>query len=94
MLPFRKLNSVFGASTSIVLLLLFVFYSSFILYYGACFTKAYAKFIRDPIRPRLHAIRYELAEIKSEEMDNKIEVVKKERELKEEEQLAKEKHKS
>jgi len=34
MLPFRRLNSVFGASTSIVLLLLFLFYSSFIFYYG------------------------------------------------------------
>ncbi len=91
MLPFRKLNSVFGASTSIVLLLLFLFYSSFILYYGACFTKVYAKFIRDPIQPGSHAIRYELAEIKSEGLDNKIEVERKERELKEEEKIAREK---
>jgi membrane protein len=91
MLPFRKLNSVFGASTSIVLLLLFLFYSSFILYYGACFTKVYAKFIKDPILPGAHAFRYELAEIKSEELENKIEVVEKERELKEEEQVVEEK---
>lgn len=66
MLPFKKLNSIFGASTSIVLLLLFLFYSSFILYYGACFTKVYGRFIKDPIQPGPHAIRYELAEVKSD----------------------------
>ncbi len=91
LLPFKKLNSVFGASTSIVLLLLFLFYSSFILYYGACFTKAYAKFIKDPIMPGHHAVRYKLAEIKGEEIDNEIEVARKERELKEEERIAEEK---
>jgi membrane protein len=89
MLPFKKLNSVFGASTSIVLLLLFLFYSSFILYYGACFTKAYADFIKDPILPGAHAFRYELAEIKSNENDNELEVERKEEELKGEEQTAK-----
>lgn len=91
LLPFKKLNSVFGASTSIVLLLLFLFYSSFILYYGACFTKAYAKFIKDPIMPGAHAFRYKLAEIKSEEMDNKVEVAGKEKQLKEEERMTEKK---
>ncbi len=89
MLPFKQLNSIFGASTSIVLLLLFLFYSSFILYYGACFTKAYAKFIKDPIMPGPHAVRYKLAEIESEELDNDFEVARKEEELKEEERMAK-----
>jgi membrane protein len=92
MLPFQKLNSVFGASTSIVLLLLFLFYSSFIFYYGACFTKVYAKSIKDPIMPGPHAVKYELAEIKSEELDNKIEVEQKERQLQEEEKLARQQH--
>lgn len=91
MLPFKKLNSVFGASTSIVLLLLFLFYSSFILYYGACFTKVYAKFIRDPIQPGPHAIRYELAEVKAEELENEIEVARKLKEIKQEEKMAREK---
>jgi membrane protein len=91
MLPFKRLNSVFGASTSIVLLLLFLFYSSFILYFGACFTKAYARFIKHPILPGPHAFKYELAEIKREEIANRIEVAKKEQELREEERLAKEK---
>jgi membrane protein len=40
---------IYGAGTAIVLILLFVFYSSFILYFGACFIKEYALFINDPI---------------------------------------------
>ncbi len=63
MLSFGNLRTVFGTSSSIVLLLLFVFYCSFILYYGACFTKMYAKFIGDPIQADKHAFRYEVAEI-------------------------------
>jgi membrane protein len=89
MLPFKRLNSVFGASTSIVLLLLFLFYSSFILYYGACFTRAYAKFIREPILPGPHAFKYELAEIKREEIESRIEVAKKDRKLIKEDKLVK-----
>lgn len=55
-LPFGELTSIFGTSSSIVLLLLFVFYSSFILYYGACFTKAYAKHIGHPIEASTHSM--------------------------------------
>lgn len=76
MLPFKQLNSVFGASSSIVLLLLFIFYSAFILYYGACFTKVYALSSNDPIVSDVHAIKYELVEVKSEETDNEIEGAK------------------
>jgi membrane protein len=66
-LSFGNIKNIFGASSSLVLLLLFVFYSSFILYYGACFTKVYAAFIEDPIRAGEHAIKYRLVEIKSKE---------------------------
>jgi membrane protein len=61
-----NLTNIFGASTSIVLLLLFVFYSSFILYYGACFTKAYATFIHEPIRAALNAVKYKMVEVESD----------------------------
>jgi membrane protein len=33
---------LYGASGSLVLVLLFVFYTSFIIYYGACFIKVYS----------------------------------------------------
>lgn len=59
-----NITTIFGASGSFVLLLLFLFYSSFILYYGACFTKIYAAFINEPIQPADHAIKYKMVEEK------------------------------
>jgi membrane protein len=37
-----RLASIFGATTSLAMILLFIFYCSFILYYGAAFTHEYA----------------------------------------------------
>ena len=61
-----NVSSIYGASGSLVLLLLFVFYSSFILYYGASFIKVYAEVIGKPLIPDPHAFLYELQELKSE----------------------------
>lgn len=68
MLLAGNISNIFGASSSLVLLLLFVFYSSFILYYGACFTKVLATYIHQPIQPAEHAIKYKMVEIKSTEL--------------------------
>jgi membrane protein len=38
-----RIETIFGASASFALLLLFIFYCSFILYYGAAFTHEYAE---------------------------------------------------
>ena len=38
-----NIGTLYGASGSFVLILLFVFYSSFILYYGACFIAKYSE---------------------------------------------------
>jgi len=62
-----NLTNIFGASSSIVLLLLFVFYSAFILYYGACFTKVFAIYIKEPIQAAAHAIQYKMVEVKNHE---------------------------
>jgi len=62
-LSIGNITNIFGASSSIVLLLLFVFYSSFILYYGACFTKTYATFIKDPIKAAGYAVKYKMVEV-------------------------------
>lgn len=67
MLSLGDITNIFGASGSFVLLLLFVFYSSFILYYGACFTKVYASFINKPIKAAHYAIKYKVVEVKSSE---------------------------
>lgn len=62
MLTYSNLNTVYGASASIVLLLLFVFYSALILYYGAAFTKIWALNANHPIQPLPYAIHYKLTE--------------------------------
>ncbi len=67
MLSKGNLTNIFGASSAFALLLLFVFYSSFILYYGACFTKVFATFIKDPITAGDYSIKYKMVETKSEE---------------------------
>lgn len=81
MLSTGNIHTVFGASTATVFLLLFVFYCSFIMYYGACFTKAYADHISEPIHPADHAVKYEVVEKRhidekgEEEIDKEVEVV-------------------
>ena len=56
LLPGSNIGVVYGASASIVLLLLFVFYSSLILYYGAAFTKVWSVYLNQPIKPGSNAI--------------------------------------
>jgi membrane protein len=60
LLAFSKVRTIYGASTALVLLLLFVFYSAFIFYYGACFTRAFADHNKQPIRPTRYAVGYAL----------------------------------
>lgn len=60
LLSYSNINTLYGASGSIVLLLLFVFYSSFILYYGATFTKEWGLHIHHPIQPLPYAMHYHL----------------------------------
>jgi membrane protein len=54
-----RIESIFGASASIALLMLFIFYASFILYYGAAFTHEYGEVTDKHIRPSKHAQEYE-----------------------------------
>jgi membrane protein len=54
---------VYGAGAALVLILLFMFYSSFILYFGASFIKEYAAFINDPIVPTHKAFQYEMQKV-------------------------------
>lgn len=49
LLSYSNMQTIYGASTSMALLLLFVFYSSFIFYFGACFTKVWAMHVNRPI---------------------------------------------
>jgi membrane protein len=62
-----SIGVLYGSSGSIVVLLLFMFYSSFILYYGVCFTRIYAVWLNMPIKPLNYAISYRISEIQDEE---------------------------
>jgi membrane protein len=68
LLTYSNINTVYGTSASIVLLLLFVFYSALILYYGAAFTKCWGINTGHPIKPLPHAMHYRLMEA---EVENK-----------------------
>lgn len=63
---FSKVRTIYGASTALVLLLLFIFYASFIFYYGACFTKTLAAYYERPILPTSHAVCYTLQSVEWE----------------------------
>lgn len=49
-------GSVYGAAGSVVLILLWVSYSSLILYYGASFTRVYAEHYNYEIHPEAHGM--------------------------------------
>lgn len=49
-------GSAFGAASSIIVILLWIYYTSIILYFGAEFTQAYAEKYEDGIRPSKYAV--------------------------------------
>jgi len=67
----RNLGPIYGPASSIVLVLLFVFYCAMIFYYGACFTNVYAHYIGHDIKPKRHAVRYRLVNLPEEEASAK-----------------------
>ncbi|NOT73700.1 MAG: YihY/virulence factor BrkB family protein [Cyclobacteriaceae bacterium] len=54
----KKIAMIFGASSSMAMVLLFIFYCSFILYLSVAFTYEFAKAIRKPIRAGKFAIEF------------------------------------
>ena len=65
LLTFGNLKTIFGATGSFVLILLFVFYSSFIFYYGAAFTKTWSEEKDEEMRLEKHAYEYKVEETRS-----------------------------
>jgi membrane protein len=58
-----NLNSLYGTSASVVLVLLFVFYTSLIMYFGAAFTRIWAEYRQQTIKPMPYAAHYKLTEV-------------------------------
>ncbi len=60
-----NVGSTFGAAGSLVILLLWVYYSSIILYFGAEFTKHYASEYASPIHPNKYAVTTQTVEVEN-----------------------------
>lgn len=61
LLSYSNITTFYGTSASLVLLLLFVFYASLIIYYGAAFTLQWAIYKKSPIRLLHHAVHYRIS---------------------------------
>jgi len=66
-----NIGTLYGTSGSIVLILLFVFYSSLILYYGANFVRMFSEATDQRILPMAKAYRYEMLETRPDEEKQK-----------------------
>jgi len=55
-----NLGPIYGPSASVLLIMLFVFYASMILFYGASFTKSYANYAAFKIKPKGYAVKYKM----------------------------------
>ena len=60
-----NIGSSFGAAGSLVILLVWVYYSSLILYFGAEFTKAWAVKFGEPIRPNDYAVTVKTLDVET-----------------------------
>lgn len=60
-----NVGSTFGAAGSLVIVLLWTYYSSLILYFGAEFTKAYAVNYGSPIHPNHYAVTTRQVEVET-----------------------------
>ncbi len=63
LLNYSNMVTIFGTFASVLFILLFIFYSSLILYFGAAFTHAYASLTDRPIKPRKHSVNFEVRSI-------------------------------
>ncbi len=61
-----NIGTTYGTAGSLVVLLLWVYYSSMILYFGAEFTKAYALRFGSKIKPAKYATTYQQVNIESD----------------------------
>ncbi|MEP7277510.1 MAG: YihY/virulence factor BrkB family protein [Bacteroidota bacterium] len=58
-----KMGNIYGTAGSIIIVMLWVYYSAVILYFGAEFTKVYAKWYGGAIRPSDYAVWIKTEEI-------------------------------
>ncbi len=74
LLNLSNIGHIYGASGSIVLIMLFVFYSSFIFYFGACFIKVLSVAHNQPIILTKGAFKYEFKKVYEDDESEKLKV--------------------
>jgi membrane protein len=57
------INSAYGAAGSLIVILVWIYWSSLILFFGAEFTQEYAEQYGEGVRPKKHAVRFALTEV-------------------------------
>ncbi|MEO6610937.1 MAG: YihY/virulence factor BrkB family protein [Chitinophagaceae bacterium] len=62
----NRMSSAYGAAGSLIVVLLWVYYSSMILYFGAAFTHAYVVYKGSRIYPNSYAVWVQQIEVESE----------------------------
>jgi membrane protein len=65
-LGIMDIGAIYGAAGSLVVILLWVFYSSLIFFFGAEITQQYAEMHSHDIKPKDYAVKIEIKEVKSE----------------------------
>ena len=68
-----KVASTYGAAGSLIIILVWVYYSAIILYFGAEFTKVYAYTYGEKITPNKYAVYVENREIEKERLSSSSE---------------------
>lgn len=61
-----NIGAIYGAAGSLVVILLWVFYSSLIFFFGAEITQQYAEMYSHDIKPKDYAVKVEISEVSSE----------------------------
>jgi membrane protein len=57
-------GSAYGAAGSVIVILVWIYYSSLIVFFGSEFTQQYACSFGEKIRPKSHAVEIEIREVK------------------------------
>ncbi|MBO3270185.1 YihY/virulence factor BrkB family protein [Hymenobacter defluvii] len=65
-------GSAYGAAGSIIVLLVWIYYSSLIIFFGAEFTQEYAAAYGQRVQPKAHAVRIETREVPFHKTEDSI----------------------
>lgn len=63
LLPLSNIGTIYGSAGSIIVIMLFIFYSALIFFYGAAFVKAFSDAKSMPIIPKKNAYSYEFTKV-------------------------------